>query len=151
MAARKHPRRPIKATPAPRRAAAVNSALEAYLSAWRWRRAVEVGLRALGLTFTQWLVLGATARAIAERSDAVNQSDVARLCELDRMTVSQVMRALDTLGLVDRAPGFQTLGYRIFLSRRGQETLELAEAHLVAVSPTLPSAGAGAVRGGGRA
>jgi hypothetical protein len=53
------------------------------------------------------------------------------------MTVSQVMKALATRGLVDRAPGFETLGYRIYLSRRGQQTLELAEAHLVTASPTF--------------
>jgi DNA-binding MarR family transcriptional regulator len=121
----------------------ISSALDIYLGAWRWRRVVEAGLRSFGLTFTQWLVLDATARAVAEKSDAVNQSDVARLCELDRMTVSQVMKALDARGLVDRARGFESLAYRIIPSRRGEHTLQLAEAHLAAVSPRAQKSGRG--------
>jgi DNA-binding MarR family transcriptional regulator len=81
-------------------------------------------------------VLDATARAIADSGDAVSQSDVARLCELDRMTVSQVMKALDVRGFVDRAPDFQGIAYRIFLSRRGEQTLQLAEAHVATASCT---------------
>jgi DNA-binding MarR family transcriptional regulator len=122
--------------PAFRRSGDSSAAVDAYLSAWRWRRLVEAGLREVGLTFTQWLVLDGTARAIADSGDAVSQSGVARLCELDRMTVSQVMKTLDTLGLVDRAPDFQGLAYRIFLSRRGEQTLQLAAAHVASASRT---------------
>jgi predicted transcriptional regulator len=66
-------------------------------------------------TYIAWLLVNTLAERLNERqrsqqSDAVNQSDVARLCELDRMTVSQVMKALDTRGLVDRARVWKHLG-----------------------------------------
>ena len=119
MATRKHSRS-AKAAAKPKRGADVATALEEYLAAWRFRRAVEAGLRSLGLTFTQWLVLDATERAIVLNNDAVNQSHVARLSELDRMTVSQVMKTLTEKGLVDRGPSAEGPAYRIILTARGR-------------------------------
>src|SRR5687768_6427085 len=85
-------------------------ATEGYLAAWRWRRVVEAELRGLGLTFTQWLVLGVTDALIRESKDAVNQNAVAARTELDRTTVSQVMVALERLGHVDRGPDSIEIG-----------------------------------------
>jgi len=127
MATRRPASRSAEPAPKPHRASNVTRALDDYQRAWRWRRAVEGGLRSLELTFTQWLVLDATARAIGVEGDAVSQSDVARLCELDRMTVSQVMKTLSDRGLVDRSPSAEGRAYRIFLTRRGQRTLAQAE------------------------
>jgi DNA-binding MarR family transcriptional regulator len=103
-----------------------------YLAAWRWRRRVEATLRDAGLTFTQWLVLDAVERAVTAQRDAVNQSDVARTTELDRMTVSQVMRTLSELGMVDRGPSASGPAYRIFLTRKGTHALREAEASILA-------------------
>jgi DNA-binding MarR family transcriptional regulator len=97
-----------------------------YLTAWRWRRAVEGALRSVGLTFTQWLVLGATHALIRESKDAVNQNAVAARAELDRMTVSQVMTALAKLGHVDRGPDLIGRGYRIWVTASGRRAVVLA-------------------------
>lgn len=102
-------------------------AVERYLEACRWRRVVERRLRAVGLTFAQWLVLDATNALIRETKDAVNQNDVARRTELDRMTVSQVMRTLAKQGHVDRDTDMIGRGYRIWVTSKGEKTLALAE------------------------
>jgi len=88
---------------------------------------VEAELKGVGLTFPQWLVLDATNRLIHESKDAVNQNAVARRAELDRMTVSQVMRTLAKLGHVDRGPDAVGPGYRIWVTSKGEKTLTLAE------------------------
>lgn len=133
MATRKDRPRPPKSPAIPRRATHLTLALNDYFRAWRWRRAVESELRSLELTFTQWLVLDATSRAIATERDAVSQSDVARTCELDRMTVSQVMKTLAERGLVDRGPSAEGPAYRIFLTQRGEQTVRRAEARVAVV------------------
>lgn len=102
------------------------------MAAWRWRRNVEAALRGVELTFTQWFVLDGVARAQAAQRDAVSQSDVARTTELDRMTISQVMRALVELDLVDRGPSASGPTYRIVLSRRGTQVLREAEESIAA-------------------
>jgi DNA-binding MarR family transcriptional regulator len=95
-----------------------------YLAALRWRRSVEKELVEIGLTFTQWLVLEATHGVILETGDAVNQNDVSQRAEVDRMTVSQVMRTLAKKGFVDRGPDLSGRGYRILLTRTGRNILK---------------------------
>jgi DNA-binding MarR family transcriptional regulator len=109
------------------------AARETYLQAWRWRRLVEAELRPLGLTFTQWFVLEATWHQVREHGDAVSQNLVAERTELDRTTTSQVMRALDKLGLVDRGPDFSGPGFRIVLSTAGTRLLRQANARIEAL------------------
>ena len=108
-------------------------ARETYLAAWRWRREVEIGVRPLGLTFTQWFVLDATARALNAEKDAVSQNQVADCTELDRKTISQVMQALDELGLVSRAPDYTGRAYRIFLTPKGTRLVQQANARVEAL------------------
>ena len=109
----------------------VADARAAYLAAWRWRREVETRLRVFELTFTQWLVLDATASAISQLGDddhAVSQSEVAETCELDAMTVSQVMGTLAARGLVDRGISAAGRSYRIMLTDKGRRALQNAAA-----------------------
>lgn len=115
------------------------TAREAYLNAWRWRRAVEAEVRTLGLTFAQWFVLDATARATRREDDAVSQSSVAAGTELDRQTISQVMQVLDGLGLVDRAPDYTGRAYRVYLTTKGERVLQQANSGIEA----LPAAARG--------
>ncbi len=118
---------PPRSARKPARAPATALALERYLAAFRWRRAVEAKLKSVALTFPQWLVLDATNRLIHESKDAVNQNAVAQRAELDRMTVSQVMTTLAKLGHVDRGPDLIGRGYRIWVTAKGEKTLTLAE------------------------
>ena len=91
-----------------------------WLEAMRWRRQIEELLEPFELTLARWLVLEATDELVRETKDAVNQSAVAARCELDRMTVSQVMRTLDEQGLIDRGPAIAPPAYRIWLTPKGK-------------------------------
>lgn len=104
-----------------------------WRAAARWRRHAERELADVDLTLAQWLVLDATHALITEMGDAINQSQVAARLEQDRMTVSQVMRALARKGLIDRGPDLLSSAYRIWVTAsgiralaRGRERIEAA-------------------------
>ncbi|MET0792344.1 MAG: MarR family transcriptional regulator [Polyangiaceae bacterium] len=90
----------------------------AWFAAMRWRRAVEAVTARCGLTFTQWLVLDAIRELHQETGDASIQNEIAVRVELDRSTVSQVMRALESKGLVDRGIDFIGTAWRTLLTER---------------------------------
>lgn len=100
----------------------------------RWRRQVEAELAETGFTFTQWLVLDATNAAIAETGDAVSQNTVAAHADIDKMTVSQVMRTLEDRGLVDRGPNSEGPAYRIWVTNKGRRALQEGRARVEAAS-----------------
>lgn len=79
--------------------------IEHFRSALRWRRRVEQQLLELPLTLTQWLALDALETLHARTGDAVSQSQIGQVLELDRATVSDVMDRLSLRRLVARAPG----------------------------------------------
>jgi DNA-binding MarR family transcriptional regulator len=112
----------------------VAAAKDAYLAAFRWRRAVEKELAPLGLTLTQWLVLTATEELVRETGDAVNQNAIAARTELDRMTISQVMKTLAARAWVERGPDASGRAYRIGLTRRGEKTARLAATRVAAAT-----------------
>jgi DNA-binding MarR family transcriptional regulator len=97
---------------------------EAGMDLWRaamhWRRVIEAELTDLDLTPAQWLVLDALSKLIATQGDAVSQAKVAAHLEMDRATVSQIMRLLDHRGLVSRGPDLKVRpALRIWTHRRG--------------------------------
>ncbi|HYQ31273.1 MAG TPA: hypothetical protein VER04_28765, partial [Polyangiaceae bacterium] len=58
-----------------------------WLAALRWRQRVKACLAPSGLTFTEWLVLDATAALVDRTGDAVSQNDVGASLELDAMAL----------------------------------------------------------------
>lgn len=100
----------------------------------RWRRGLEAVVAPAGLSFTQWLVLEALRQLISETGDAVNQNEVARRLELDRMTISAVMRRLEQKQWVDRASDLTGRAWRIFLTRRAAALLRQQSAEIEALS-----------------
>jgi DNA-binding MarR family transcriptional regulator len=114
--------------------AEVTRARSAYFEAWRWRREVEAELRSLALTLTQWLVLEATDELIRESGDAVNQNAVAARTELDRMTISQVMRGLAERSLVERGSDSTGRAYRVVVTRQGRGLLKRAQPRVEAAT-----------------
>ena len=128
------------------RRTAVAEARRAYLIACSWRRRVERELRELGLTFTQWLVLDAidamTRREPGDGDGAVSQNQIARYTELDRGTISLVMKTLsDGASFVDREPEFGGPAYRVILTQRALGILQLAATRLEAVTLDNESGG----------
>ena len=110
--------------------------LERFREAMAWRREVEQGLAGLELTLAQWIVLDATRSLVESTKDAVSQADVAKHTEMDRMTISQVMRNLDRSGLVDRGPSLDARAWRIILTARGERAVRQGAAQIEAASTT---------------
>jgi MarR family transcriptional regulator, organic hydroperoxide resistance regulator len=105
----------------------VEGAIEGWLSAMAWQRAVDHALRSLQLTHTQFLVLYGAAVATAETGDAVCQQDIADAAGLDRQTTSALVRKLDEVGLLDKnIHGLDGRMYRIFVTKDGHARLEKA-------------------------
>lgn len=68
----------------------------------RWRRAIEEVLRPLKLTHPQFVVLACTGW-LTKEGEVANQAKIARQAGLDPNTLSQVLRGLETKGLIQRA------------------------------------------------
>ncbi|HEY6555923.1 MAG TPA: hypothetical protein VI072_01565 [Polyangiaceae bacterium] len=97
--------------------------LKLWRSAMRWRRRADRALAAFDLTITQWFVLLAAQAVVQQTGDATTQNAVAEWGELDRVTVSQVMRVLEQKGLVDRGPHAERIAYRLRVTPRGARLL----------------------------
>ena len=65
-----------------------------------WQRAQRLALQPLGLTHSQFVVLATVTWFGA--SEILTQARVAQLTGIDPMTTSQVLRALETAGLIER-------------------------------------------------
>jgi DNA-binding MarR family transcriptional regulator len=111
---------------------------EAGMDLWRaamhWRRVIESELADLDLTLAQWLVLDALSKLIAIQGDAVSQAKVAAHLEMDRATVSQIMRLLDHRGLVSRGPDLTGPALRIWITAAGGRLLARAQPRFEAAS-----------------
>jgi DNA-binding MarR family transcriptional regulator len=94
-----------------------------WFAAMRWRRAVEALTAPVGLTFTQWLVLDGIRELFDETEDASIQNEIAVWVELDRTTVSQVMRRLEQKGLVDRDLDYRGKALRAYVTDCGATLL----------------------------
>jgi len=94
--------------------------IERWREAMRWRRRVELELAPLGVSFAQWLALDCIAALYAELSDAVSQIQIGTRLELGRAATSELMQRLELLGLIDRAPAFESRENRIYLTPRGK-------------------------------
>jgi DNA-binding MarR family transcriptional regulator len=102
--------------------------------AMRWRIAVEAALAGSGLSFTQWLVLDAMRDLIAERDDAVNQSEVAARVALSRAQMSSVMQELERKWLVSRGPDLNGRAWRIWLLQPAEALLDEVAARIEGTS-----------------
>ena len=97
--------------------------IQLWMQANRARRELERELQRHDLSFSLWWVLYATHRLIVDTGDAVSQRDVSLRTELDKATISYLMGVLSERGLVDRAPAFGWLSYRIWVTSKGEALL----------------------------
>lgn len=76
-----------------------------------------------------------TSRSLVrENNDAVSQLEVGRRAELDKNTVSYLMRRLEERGLVDRGPDEWCFAWRVIVTRERECLLEAVKAVLRAVA-----------------
>jgi len=89
-----------------------------------WQRKINTALKPLGLTQLQFSLL-AVIGYLTKNSETVTQQQVASFANIDRMLVSQVVRRLETDGLVVRKPHPSDKRARVLkLSRKGATKLK---------------------------
>jgi DNA-binding MarR family transcriptional regulator len=107
-------------------------------AALEWRQRVDRALRPLGLTPTQFNLLGSIGWLDRTRSSPPSQQQVADHAGADRMMTSKVLRSLEERGLVTRAadPG-DGRSLRLHLTDEGRRVTRQAVRLVVAVDEEL--------------
>jgi DNA-binding MarR family transcriptional regulator len=70
----------------------------------RWQRAIAAELKPLGLTHVQFVLLASTWWLTAVAGETPSQRRIAEHAATDPMMTSQVLRSLESRGLVHRTP-----------------------------------------------
>lgn len=97
-------------------------------AALRWKAAAQRALEGTGLTATQFFVLGAVGW-LTKASGPPTQREAADLAATDAMTLSQVVRALEGRGLVERLPDANDARvYRLRLTGEGAKVVKASAA-----------------------
>lgn len=110
-----------------------------WRAAMAWQRGVDRALRPLGLTHTQALVLSALDVTFKRTDEAVSQSAIAAEAGLDKVTVSTVLRTLDSRGYISRDIAFgDKRVWRIAPTQKGERVLASAVPLLEEASSVLP-------------
>jgi DNA-binding MarR family transcriptional regulator len=91
-----------------------------------WQRAVAAALRPHGLTQVQYALL-ASLLWLSGQEEWITQTMLARSTKLDMMMVSQVLRAMEARGLIERHPHpTDTRAKVLSLTEAGKETTRKA-------------------------
>ncbi|SEP20725.1 MarR family winged helix-turn-helix transcriptional regulator [Amycolatopsis saalfeldensis] len=99
-----------------------------HQAALAWRAQLDVRLRPLGLTPTQFLLLSSADR-LERRDGPATQQEVAEQAGADRMMTSKVLRLLEKRGLLSRtAHESDARSMRVALSADGRVLAERAAA-----------------------
>lgn len=110
-------------------------------AALSWRQAMDDGLKPLGLTHTQFNLLGAVSW-LSRQQGPPTQQEAAELSGSDRMMASKVLAALEDNGLISRTPDpDDARSKRIVLTPRGKAVIH--QAVLVAADVDAALFGAG--------
>lgn len=97
-------------------------------AALRWKAAAQSALEDTGLTATQFFVLGAVGW-LTKTKGPPTQREAADLAATDAMTLSQVVRALEGRGLVERLPdAADARVFRLRLTSEGEKAVKAASA-----------------------
>ncbi|MBI3897411.1 MAG: MarR family transcriptional regulator [Gammaproteobacteria bacterium] len=87
-----------------------------------WQRRIAAALRPHGLTQVQFALL-ASLLWLSNKEGAITQVMLARHAKLDVMMTSQVLRALETKGLIERQPHPRDTRAKILQLTKAGETL----------------------------
>jgi DNA-binding MarR family transcriptional regulator len=95
----------------------------------RWQRLMAAALRPFGVTHVQFVLLASLWWLSDVRRESPSQRRLAEFAGTDEMMTSQVVRALDARGLVDRAADPQDArARRLKVTARGAELARTAVA-----------------------
>jgi DNA-binding MarR family transcriptional regulator len=95
-------------------------------AALAWLQALDTGLKPLGLTHTQFNLLGSVSW-LTRSQGAPTQQEAAELSGADRMMTSKVLKTLEDRGLVSKAADpADARTRRLIITDRGQEVIHQA-------------------------
>ena len=90
----------------------------------RWTQEIAKALQPLGMTHTQFFLLGAVGWLTKANGASPKQRDVAEFAKLDKVMTSQVTRSLETDGLLVRKDDpADSRAWRLELTARGRKQL----------------------------
>jgi MarR family transcriptional regulator, organic hydroperoxide resistance regulator len=96
---------------------------------WRtsvlWRRAIEETLKSFDLTHPQFVIL-ATTGWLTRNGKKASQAEIGRQAALDPNTTSQILRGLQTKGLIQRIHSSDERTKHPILTKKGLQILEQA-------------------------
>ena len=114
-------------TPPPGKGPLDSPGYQLWTRALAWTAAVADALRPLGLTHTQFFVLGGIRWLAKTTHHAPKVREVADFASLDRMTTSQVVRTLEGRGLVTREDDpDDSRAWRLGLTKPGEVAFQAA-------------------------
>ncbi len=92
----------------------------------QWRRQIEAGLTTIGLTHVQFVLL-ASVGWFTQHDQKASQAELSRHCKTDINMTSQVLRALEKKGLIERQrhPGNDRSKFPV-LTQAGSQLIEKA-------------------------
>ncbi len=91
-----------------------------------WHTAIKQALKTLSITHPQF-VLMTTLHYLSQFEEYVAQAKIARMADMDVMTVSQIIRGLENKGFLQRSPHpTDTRSNAVYLLPKGQQAVRQA-------------------------
>jgi DNA-binding MarR family transcriptional regulator len=92
----------------------------------KWHSTIKNELRDVGITHPQFVVM-TVLNFLSQNDDYVTQSSIAKMADMDVMSVSQIIRGLEEKGYLSRtANPKDTRANAVQLLQKGQEAIRLA-------------------------
>lgn len=91
----------------------------------KWHTIITQELRKLGITHPQFVVL-TSLNFLSQSDDNVTQVSIAKMADMDVMSVSQIIKGLEKKGFIKRAPNpNDSRANTVILLPKGQEMVKL--------------------------
>jgi DNA-binding MarR family transcriptional regulator len=92
----------------------------------KWHTTIKDELRKIGITHPQFVVM-TVLNFLGQSEEFVSQASIAKMADMDVMSVSQIIRSLEANGYLARAANPKdTRAYALHLLDKGQEAIRLA-------------------------
>ncbi|GHS86796.1 MarR family transcriptional regulator [Campylobacterota bacterium] len=92
----------------------------------KWHAAIRTQLAAIGITHPQFVVMTVT-NFLSQTKEFVTQANIAKMSDMDVMSVSQIVRGLEAKGFLARSANpNDTRANAVRLLEKGQEAIKIA-------------------------
>ncbi|MDR1460835.1 MAG: MarR family transcriptional regulator [Campylobacteraceae bacterium] len=92
----------------------------------KWHTAIKNELRKIGITHPQFVVM-TVLNFLSQSDEYVTQASIAKMADMDAMSLSQIIRGLEEKGFLKRAVNpNDTRANAVWLLKKGQEAIKQA-------------------------